>query len=325
VSELALRLRGVEKRYGDTVAVEDLAFDLPVGTICGLLGPNGAGKTTTIRIILDIVGPDAGIVEVLGRPVDPEVRDRVGYLPEERGMYPRMRVVEQLAFFGQLKGMRPPEARREALVWLERLELGHRAGDRVDTLSKGMQQKVQFIATVLHRPDLLILDEPFSGLDPINVDLLRQIVLERKRDGATVLFSTHAIEDAEKICERVCMIAGARKVLDGSLREVKEAAGRRHVILSYEGDPGFLSDPAVESATDHGRWVEIRLAPGGDPQAILRRALETGVRIERFELAEPSLREIFLERAGRRPRAAVGAAPADAARAIPLPRAGGVA
>ena len=307
MSELAVRLRGVEKRYGDTVAVEDLSFDLPAGTICGLLGPNGAGKTTTIRIILDIVGPDSGVVEVLGRPVDPDVRDRVGYLPEERGMYPRMRVADHLSFFGQLKGMRPSEARREALAWLERLDLAHRAEDRVDTLSKGMQQKVQFIATVLHRPDLLILDEPFSGLDPINVDLLREIVLERKRDGATVLFSTHAIEDAEKICERVCMIAGARKVLDGSLREVKEAAGRRHVILSYEGDPGFLSDPAVEAATDHGRWVEIRLASGGDPQAILRRALGSGVRIERFELAEPSLREIFLERAGRRPRAADGA------------------
>ena len=325
MSELAVRLRGVEKRYGGTVAVEDFSFDLPVGTICGLLGPNGAGKTTIIRIILDIVGPDAGIVQVLGRPVDPDVRDRVGYLPEERGMYQRMRVADHLAFFGQLTGLRPSEARRDALAWLERLELAHRAEDRVETLSKGMQQKVQFIATVLHRPDLLILDEPFSGLDPINVDLLRQIVLERKRDGATVLFSTHAIEDAEKICERVCMIAGARKVLDGSLREVKQAAGRRHLILSYEGDPGFLSDPAVESATDHGRWVEIRLTPGGDPQAILRRALDTDVRIERFELAEPSLREIFLERAGRRPRAADGVPRADAATAAPLSRAGGVA
>jgi ABC-2 type transport system ATP-binding protein len=312
VSDLAVRMRGVEKSYGDTRAVEDLSFDLPLGTICGLLGPNGAGKTTTIRIILDIVGPDAGTVEVLGHPVNPDVRDRVGYLPEERGMYQRMRVAEHLAFFGALKGMRHAEALREARVWLERLELAHRADDRVETLSKGMQQKVQFIATVLHRPDLLILDEPFAGLDPINVDLLREIVLERKRDGATVLFSTHAIEDAEKICERVCMIAGARKVLDGSLREVKEAAGRRHVILSYEGDPGFLDDPAVESATDHGRWVEIRLVPGADPQSILRRAVESGVRVERFELAEPSLREIFLERAGRR-RVAPGAGDGGAA------------
>lgn len=320
MNELAVRLRGVEKRFGDTVAVEDLSFELPAGTICGLLGPNGAGKTTTIRIILDIVGPDAGTVEVLGRPVDPDVRDRVGYLPEERGMYQRMRVSEHLAFFGQLKGMRHSEARREALAWLERLDLAHRAEDRVETLSKGMQQKVQFIATVLHRPDLLILDEPFSGLDPINVDLLRQIVLERKRDGATVLFSTHAIEDAEKICERVCMIAGARKVLDGSLREVKEAAGRRHVILSYEGDPGFLVDPSVEAATDHGRWVEIRLAPHGDPQAVLRRALDAGVRIERFELAEPSLREIFLERAGRRPRTEDGGPDAGGSDAGPPPR-----
>ncbi len=300
MSDAAIRLQGIEKSFGATRAVEDFSFELPLGTICGLLGPNGAGKTTTIRIILDIVGPDAGSVEVLGRPVDPETRTRVGYLPEERGMYQRMRVADHLAFFGELKGMRHDDARREALSWLDRFDLGHRAADRVETLSKGMQQKVQFIATVMHRPDLLILDEPFSGLDPINTDLLREIVLERKRDGAAVLFSTHMIEDAERICERVCMIAGARKVLDGTVREVKEAAGRRDLILSYEGDPGFLSDPAVESATDHGRWVEIRLAPGADPQKILRRAVDSGVTVERFELAEPSLREIFLERAGRR-------------------------
>ncbi len=303
MTEPVIRLDGIEKSFASTRAVEDLSFELPRGSICGLLGPNGAGKTTTLRIILDIVGPDAGTVEVFGRRVDHESRMQIGYLPEERGMYQRMRVAEQLAFFGELKGMRRSDALSQARSWLERLELGDRADDRVETLSKGMQQKVQFIATILHRPDLLILDEPFSGLDPINVDLMREIVLERQRDGATILFSTHMIEDAEKICERVCMIAGARKVLDGPIRDVKRSGDRTNLVMSYEGDPGFLADPSVATATDHGQWVEIRLAPGADPQTILRRALETGVRVDRFELAEPSLREIFLERVGRRPRA----------------------
>ncbi len=303
MNEPVIRLQGIEKSFASTKAVEELSFELPRGSICGLLGPNGAGKTTTLRIILDIVGPDAGTVEVFGRRVDHESRMRIGYLPEERGMYQRMRVAEQLAFFGELKGMRRSDALSEARSWLDRLELGDRADDRVETLSKGMQQKVQFIATILHRPDLLILDEPFSGLDPINVDLLREIVLERQRDGATILFSTHMIEDAEKICERVCMIAGARKVLDGPIRDVKRSGDRTNLVMAYEGDPGFLADPSVAMATDHGQWVEIRLVPGADPQTILRRALETGVRVDRFELSEPSLREIFLEQVGRRPGA----------------------
>ncbi len=293
-----IRLRGIQKSFASTRAVEDLSFELPRGAICGLLGPNGAGKTTTLRIILDIVGPDEGTVEVFGRPINHRTRTRIGYLPEERGMYQRMRVAEQLAFFGELKGVKRSEALSQARSWLERLELADRADDRVETLSKGMQQKVQFISTILHEPDLLILDEPFSGLDPINVDLLREIVLERQRDGATVLFSTHMIEDAEKICERVCMIAGARKVLDGPIRELKRSGGQQHLVVAYEGDPGFLADPSIANATDHGQWVEIRLARGADPQTVLHRALQTGVRIDRFEIAEPSLREIFLERAG---------------------------
>jgi ABC-2 type transport system ATP-binding protein len=300
VSVPAIRLQGIQKSFASTRAVEDLSFELPAGSICGLLGPNGAGKTTTLRIILDIVGPDAGTVEVFGRPIDHQTRTRIGYLPEERGMYQRMRVAEQLAFFGELKGLKRSEALSRARSWLARLELGDRADDRVETLSKGMQQKVQFIATVLHKPELLILDEPFSGLDPINVDLLREIVLERQREGATVLFSTHMIEDAEKICERVCMIAGARKVLDGPIREVKRSGGQQHLVVAYEGNPGFLTDPSIANATDHGQWVEIRLAPGADPQTVLQRALQTGVRIDRFEIAEPSLREIFLEQAGHR-------------------------
>lgn len=293
-------LEGVTKAFGSTTAVRDLDFVLPKGTVCGLLGPNGAGKTTAIRIILDILGPDTGRVEVFGERVTPEVRDRIGYLPEERGLYQKMHVAEHLAFFGEIKGMRHADAKREAGIWLERLGLSDRASDRVENLSKGMQQKVQFIATVIHGPELLILDEPFSGLDPINADLLREIVVERKADGATVLFSTHMIDDAERICDRVCMISGARKVLDGTLAEVKRLSGRRVVVMECEGDRTFLDHASVERATDHGRRIEIRLREGADPQALLRAAIDSGVRIDKFEIADPSLREIFLEYAGAR-------------------------
>ena len=313
-TDAVVRMRGVNKRFGSNYAVRDFNFDLPRGTVCGLLGPNGAGKTTAIRIMLDILGPDSGSVELLGEPVGAEVRERVGYLPEERGMYQKMKVGEHLAFFGAIKGMSRRDARREAGHWLERLGLGERADDRVDSLSKGMQQKVQFIATILHHPEVLILDEPFSGLDPINSELLREIVVERKRDGATVLFSTHLIDDAERICDRVCMIAGARKVLDGTLAEVRAESGRKDVTVVFDGDRAWLGHPAVESVTDHGRRAEIRLREGADPQGLLRAAVAAEANIERFEIAEPSLREIFLERAGARglPATDIEAARAEA-------------
>ena len=324
----AVRLRGVNKSFGDNQAVRDLDFELPRGTVCGLLGPNGAGKTTAIRIMLDILGADSGTVELLGEPVSAAVRERVGYLPEERGMYQKMKVGEHLTFFGEIKGMRHGDAKREAGRWLDRLGLGDRADDRVDTLSKGMQQKVQFIATILHHPEFLILDEPFSGLDPINSELLREIVVERRREGATVLFSTHMIDDAERICDRVCMIAGARKVLDGTLADVRAESGRKNVVLVVDGDRGFLERgdasgnegesggvaASIESIAEHGRELEIRLREGADPQALLRAAIESGARVEKFEIAEPSLREIFLERAGARglPATELEAAQAEA-------------
>lgn len=295
-----VRLRGVNKAFGSNQAVRDLDFELPRGTVCGLLGPNGAGKTTAIRIMLDILGPDSGTVELLGEPVSADVREKVGYLPEERGMYQKMKVGEQLTFFGEIKGMSHGDARRESMRWLERLELDDRADDRVDSLSKGMQQKVQFIATILHDPELLILDEPFSGLDPINSELLREIVVERKETGTTVLFSTHMIDDAERICDRVCMIAGARKVLDGTLVDVRAESGRKDVILVFDGDRDFLGSLPDASVIDHGRRAEVRLREGADPQEVLRAAVSAGARVEKFEIAEPSLREIFLERAGAR-------------------------
>ncbi len=298
LNDLASRLRAVTKRFGKTTAVRDLDLDVPRGSIYGLLGPNGAGKTTTIRIILDIIGSDSGDVTVLGTTDIESVRSRIGYLPEERGLYPKMSVLEQLVFFGELKGLSRPDARRAAEQGLDRLGLGDRSADKVESLSKGMQQKVQFLSAILHSPTLLVLDEPFSGLDPLNVNLLRQFVLERQRDGASVLFSTHLIEDAERLCERVCMIAGATKVLDGRVSDVKAAAGRREVAIAFEGDGGFLDAPSlVERVSDHGQYVEVRVAEGADPQELLTRAIQTGVRISRFELVEPSLRQIFLEKA----------------------------
>jgi ABC-2 type transport system ATP-binding protein len=301
LSDPAIQLTGVRKAFGSTTAVEDLDLVVPRGSIYGLLGPNGAGKTTTIRMILDILGPDRGRVEVFGRRVDDEARTRIGYLPEERGLYQKMGVLDHVVFLGTLKGMDRSVARDEAERWLRRFDLGDWSDQEVGTLSKGMQQKVQFLSTILHGPELLILDEPFSGLDPINVDLLKQIVLERHREGATILFSTHMIEDAERLCDRVCMIAGARKVLDGKTSEVKAAFGGKEVALSFEGPDDFLREaPGVRKVVDHGRYLEVRLAEDADPQALLRRAVEAGVRVQHFELMDPPLREIFLEMARRK-------------------------
>ena len=294
----ALRLRGIRKNYGKKTALEDVDLETPADTICGLIGPNGAGKTTLLRIILDIIGPDNGTVEVLGTTDLQSTRRRIGYLPEERGLYPKMRVVDHLAFLGVLKGLSRRDATTRARAGLEEVGLGERGQDKVETLSKGMQQKVQLLATILHEPDLLVLDEPFSGLDPINVELFKRLVLERRRAGATVLLSTHLIEDAERLCDRVCMIAGANKVLDGKVSDLKSASGRRDLAIAFEGSGEFLAAPGlVERAADQGGYVEVRLKEGADPQALLHRAVESGARISRFELTEPSLREIFMEKA----------------------------
>jgi len=300
-NDLAIRLDEISKTYGDKVAVEGLDLRVPRSTICGLLGPNGAGKTTTIRIILDIIGADRGSISVLGGTLSPATRDRIGYLPEERGLYPKMKVLELLVFLGELKGMARRLAAERAATWLERLGLGEWADKRVQDLSRGMQQKAQFIGTVLHEPDLLILDEPFSGLDPLNVDILKEIVLEQRNRGATVLFSTHNMDQAERLCERVVMIKDARKVLDGTLAEIKREAwleGQRQILLSVEGDNGLLDDRAlVRSVEDRGTHVAVSLRDGVEPQQLLEAAVRAGVLVHRFEISEPSLHEIFVARA----------------------------
>ncbi len=297
----AIALAKISKTYGSKIAVADFDLEVPPGTICGLLGPNGAGKTTTIRIILDIIGPDRGSVRVLGRQSSPEIRDRIGYLPEERGLYPKMKVLELLAFLGELKGTPRRVASQRASVWLDRLELGDWSDKRLQELSRGMQQKVQFIGTVVHEPDLLILDEPFSGLDPINVDILKEIVLEQRNRGATVLFSTHNMDQAERLCERVVMIKDAHKVLDGTLAEIKREAwleGRRQILLAIEGEGDLLENrDFVEAVEDRGNHVAVSLREGVAPQELLAAAVHRGALVHRFEVHEPSLHEIFVARA----------------------------
>jgi ABC-2 type transport system ATP-binding protein len=298
-SDAAIHLEGVTKDFGAFRAVDQLDLMVPAGSIYGLLGPNGSGKTTTIRMIMGILGADTGTVSLFGGDPDRARRERVGYLPEERGLYKKMKVLEHLVFLGRLRGVERREARTRAMDWLDRLELGDRADKRVEDLSKGMQQKVQFIGTVLHDPDLLILDEPFSGLDPINQDLLEEIVLEFHRKGTTILFSTHLMDQAERLCQRVCLISRARKVLDGRLDELRRSESDGIVAVDFDGPSHWIRGSGVEGWDEVNGGARIRLRPGGDAQELLEQAVASGARITRFQLVEPRLHEIFVRHAGR--------------------------
>jgi len=294
-----LLLEGVTKRFDDFTAVDALSVHVRAGRIFGLLGPNGAGKTTTIRMIVGITAPDEGRVELFGQRVTPELQNRIGYLPEERGLYKRMRVGEQLRFFAELKNFAGREAETAVDRWLEKVKLSEWKRKKASELSKGMQQKIQFIAAVMHDPDLVILDEPFSGLDPVNVELLKDLVLELKAAGKTIIFSTHQMEVAEKICDDICLINRSRKVLDGTIRDVKRGFGRNAVALRYEGGDGVLEDRAlVASVERHSDDTEALLAPGADAQELLRRLIAAGASVTKFELVEPSLHDIFIEKVG---------------------------
>jgi ABC-2 type transport system ATP-binding protein len=290
-------LRNVTKRFGDFTAVSDLSLAVEPGSIFGLLGPNGAGKTTTIRMIVNIFAPDSGAVELFGTAITPATQDRIGYLPEERGLYKKMKVGDQLRFFAELKSVSGREADARIDRWLARLKLSEWKTSKTSELSKGMQQKVQFITSVLHKPDLLILDEPFSGLDPVNVELLKEIVLELKASGKTIIFSTHQMELAEKICDDICLINRSRKILQGSIREVKRASGRNAVGLRLEGGADVLADRSlVKSIERHSDGVEVLLADETNAQVLLKKLIEAGAKIERFEMIEPSLNNIFIEK-----------------------------
>ncbi len=293
-----LSVEHISKAFGDFKAVDDVSFSIDEGVIFGLLGPNGAGKTTTIRMIMNIIIPDSGSVAVLGNRDAKTANDLVGYLPEERGMYRKMKVGRLLRFLTELKRMDKGEARKAIDMWLERLDLSDWKNKKIEELSKGMQQKIQFIGTILHRPKLLILDEPFGGLDPINQNVIKEILLELKQNGTTVIFSTHVMESAEKLCEEIFLINKGRKVLYGKLGEVKKSFGRQNIILEYEGSDAFLkSSNQIKTFDNYGNYVEVQLAPGGDPQRLLKEAV-AAVTVRKFEMKDPSLHDIFLESMG---------------------------
>lgn len=298
----AVEIDDVHKEFGSVRAIDGVSFSIPEGSVFGLLGPNGAGKSTTIRMILDIYRPDRGEIRVLGRPAGSGTRTLVGYLPEERGLYRKMKVLDLLEFLGALKGASPAVARKEAASWLERLGLTDRVSAKTEELSKGNQQKVQFVAAVLGRPRLLILDEPFSGMDPVNQDAFKDLLLEIHREGTTVVFSTHQMETAEKLCDRVAMIDHGKLVpgMVGTLEEIKAGFGRDSVLLEFDGDGAFLrAIPGVRRVDGYGRYSEVRLEPGTDPQEFLR-AISEKLRIRKFELIAPTLHNIFIEKAGGR-------------------------
>jgi ABC-2 type transport system ATP-binding protein len=310
--ELAVRLVGVSKRFGKRNAVSDLDLDIPRGVVCGLLGPNGSGKTTTIRMIMGILKPDEGSVALFGADPDVTRRTKVGYLPEERGVYKKMKCLEFVTFLGEIRGLRRGDAARRGKAWLERLGLGEWVDKKVEDLSKGMQQKVQFVGTVLHEPELLILDEPFSGLDPINQDVLEEIVRELRAKGTTILFSTHLMDHAERLCEHVFLISRARKVLDANLRALKAAERKGVVAVEFEGPDRWLRGPEVQRIEPANGGFRVFLEEGADHQEILRRGVEARVRILRFDLVEPRLHEIFVRHAGAESVAEDGGIPAEA-------------
>jgi ABC-2 type transport system ATP-binding protein len=301
----ALELSGITKRFATHAAVSDLSLTVPTGTIYGILGPNGAGKSTTLRMIMDILARDAGDISLLGE--DParnrEVLRRVGYLPEERGLYRKMRALDVIVFFGQLKGMSHRDAEREARAWLGRMGLADWVDAKVETLSKGMQQKVQFIATVLHHPDVLILDEPHSGLDPVNQDVLQQTIMDARAEGRTVLLSTHNMTQAEQMCEHVCIIARGRKVLDGPVAEIRRTHRSNRYYIEFDvrtdGAARFMTD-AVRFPVHRARGAgwDVELTNGTDVRALVAQLNSLDVTLCRFEHIEPTLHDIFVAHVG---------------------------
>jgi ABC-2 type transport system ATP-binding protein len=296
-NQITVQLDRVSKRFGDFTAVNDLSLEVRAGRVFGLLGPNGAGKSTTIRMIVNITAPDSGTIRLFGHRIDPQLQDRIGYLPEERGLYKRMKVVDQLRFFAELKNV--PRATLEKRIdeWLERLKLVEWKHKRTRELSKGMQQKIQFISAVIHDPDLLILDEPFSGLDPVNVSLLKEVVSDLKRAGKTIIFSTHLMETAEKLCDDICLLNRSKKVLEGSLRQIKSSFGRNTVALRVEGGNGLLTQSNLISKVEHhSDETEVLLNENADPQELLKQLIDSGAVVSKFEMIEPSLHNIFIEK-----------------------------
>jgi len=307
----ALSVHGIVKKFGNHVAVDGISFEVPRGVIYGILGPNGAGKSTTLRMINDIIAPDAGEITILdGMKPGGDAARQIGYLPEERGLYPKMRVLDMITFMGELRGLSASEAKKRAGAWLDRLGLSQWAKNKVQDLSKGMQQKVQFATALIHEPALVILDEPWSGLDPINADVLADVVEEIRASGRTVLFSTHGMEQAEKVCDGICIIARGKKVLDGKLKDIKRAATAEGMVsLGFATDDArataekVLADKTLVLEQRPPRPgdiadCEVKLAEGADSQKLLAALLGAGVGLRRFEIVTPTLHQIFVDKVG---------------------------
>ncbi|HTH42358.1 MAG TPA: ATP-binding cassette domain-containing protein [Terracidiphilus sp.] len=292
-----VELAGVTKAYDTKIAVNNLSLTIEAGQMFGLLGPNGAGKTSSIRMMMGITIPDSGKVMLFNKPFERASLERVGYLPEERGLYKKMKVIDQLVFFGCLHGLSADDARKRATLWAERMEIADALQKKTEELSKGMQQKIQFISCLLHEPGLIVMDEPFSGLDPVNAVLVERTLLELKDEGNAVLFSTHRMDQVEKLCESICLINNGQAVLAGKVRDIKSRYERNHVIVEFDGSPAFLASEEVAEAKNFSGHAEIKLKPHGDAQKLLHAAASMAT-IYRFELLEPSLEEIFIQTVG---------------------------
>ncbi len=294
----AIELEQVSKSFGVVRAVDRLSVSVPQGSVYGFLGPNGAGKTTTLRMVMDIIRPDSGAVRLFGQGASSVVRRRIGYMPEERGLYRKMSVSAVLNYFGSLKGLAGTDLRRRTTQWLERISLAEHAKKKVEELSRGMHQKLQFAVTVINDPELVILDEPFSGLDPVNQDLLREIITEMRRDGRTVLFSTHVMHEAERLCDFIVLIDRGRVVVNGTLDQIRRGHESHTISIELEGDGDFIHRlPLVQEVRPEGRRLDIRLRDGADPQELLK-ALVERTRVRAFEIKQPSLHEIFIRLVG---------------------------
>jgi ABC-2 type transport system ATP-binding protein len=292
-----VELAGVTKAYENKVAVSNLSLAIEAGQMFGLLGPNGAGKTSSIRMMMGITLPDSGRISLFDKPFKRSSLEQVGYLPEERGLYKKMKVIDQLVFFGCLHGLSAAEAQKRSSAWAERMEIADALHKKTQELSKGMQQKIQFIATLLHAPRLIVMDEPFAGLDPVNAVLIERTLLELKSQGKAILFSTHRMDQVEKLCDSICLINNGQAVLSGNLRQIKAGYERNRVIVEFEGDSAFLNSSEIAEAKNFSGHAEIKLKPHGNAQKLLHEAAAMAT-IYRFELVEPSLEEIFIQTVG---------------------------
>jgi ABC-2 type transport system ATP-binding protein len=302
-----VELQNIRKVYDTKVAVEGLTLNIEPGTMFGLLGPNGSGKTSSIRMMIGMTVPDSGTVQLFGQPFSRSLLHRIGYLPEERGLYKKMKVLDQLIFLGQLHGLDEAVARQRALKWCERLEITEAIPKKTEELSKGMQQKIQFIAALLHEPELIIMDEPMSGLDPVNGALLMQTLMDLRNDGKTILFSTHRMDQIEKMCDGIALISRGKLMLSGSMREVKARYPRNRMHISFTGDDSFLRNSAVVTSKLVSGGAELQLINEAAAQQLLADAIGRDTQITRFEVVEPSIEDIFIEHV----RASFGEAAAE--------------